>query len=430
MTQPELSSSAIRVLASGLGFDLCRIAAPRSGAVHADYLEAWLEEGCHGDMAWLARNPDIRMHPDRLLVADSQPVRTLVVLGVDYLYADLPEHVRRDPSRGIFARYAWHEDYHDQIKPRLFELDARIRKLSGRAAHARCWVDTGPVVERDWAMASGLAFTGKNCCSINPDLGSWIFLAVLAIPETVAPDPAPAVRSSAPTLSPITVMDGLPYEQDLGSWQSAETGDATRTMTCGRCSRCLDQCPTDAFRGPLMLDARRCISYWTIEAKGAVPRDLRSRFGNLVFGCDVCQEVCPWNHDRNPGAGFLASQPIRTEWMAPRLLDGFREDHPYWLDDTAFRTYFRRSAVKRAKRTGMLRNVCTALGNWGAPAALPALDKALQEDSAAVREHAVWALGRVMRKSADSSAADILRTHQAGETNAGVREELATQLTR
>ena len=132
MTQPELSASTIRVLASGLGFDLCRIAAPLSGAVHADYLEAWLEEGCHGDMAWLARNPDIRMHPDRLLVADSQPVRTLVVLGVDYLHTDLPEHVRRDPSRGIFARYAWHEDYHDQIKPRLFELDARIRKLSGR----------------------------------------------------------------------------------------------------------------------------------------------------------------------------------------------------------------------------------------------------------------------------------------------------------
>ena len=144
-----------------------------------------------------------------------------------------------------------------------------------------------------------------------------------------------------------------------------------------------------------------------------------SRFGNLVFGCDVCQEVCPWNHDRKPGAGFLADQPIQTEWMAPRLLDGFREDNPYWLDDTAFRTYFRRSAVKRAKRTGMLRNVCTALGNWGASATLPALEKALQEDSAPVREHAVWALGQVMRKSAGSRAADILWTHQAGETNAG-----------
>ena len=430
MTQPELSASTIRVLASGLGFDLCRTAAPRSGAVHADYLEAWLEEGCHGDMAWLARNPDIRMHPDRLLVADSQPVRSLVVLGVDYLHADLPEHVRRDPSRGIFARYAWHEDYHDQIKPRLFELDARIRKLSGRTAHARCWVDTGPVVERDWAMASGLAFTGKNCCSINPDLGSWIFLAVLALPETVVPDPAPAVRSSAPTLAPIALLNGMPHELDMGSWTIAGTDKTRRTMTCGRCTRCLEQCPTDAFRGPLMLDARRCISYWTIEAKGAVPRDLRGRFGNLVFGCDVCQEVCPWNHERTPGDGFLAAQPVRTEWMAPKLLEGFREDRPYWLDDAAFRTRFRRSAAKRAKRTGMLRNVCTALGNWGVPAALPALTRVLQEASPAVREHAVWALGQIMRKSASPGAAAVLRTHRDCETNPGVREELAIQLAR
>ena len=430
MKQAELSASMVRDLASGLGFDLCRIAAPRTGAVHADYLEAWLEEGCHGEMAWLARNPDIRTQPDRLLVAENQPVRSLAVLGVGYLHADLPETVRRDPSRGIFARYAWHEDYHDQIKPRLFELDALVRNLSGRTAHARCWVDTGPVVERDWAMASGLAFTGKNCCSISPDLGSWIFLAVLALPEVVAPDPAPVVRPPAPTLSPIAILDGMPHDQDVGSWTVEGANTPERAMTCGRCTRCLDQCPTDAFRGPLMLDARRCISYWTIEAKGAVPRDLRRRFGNLVFGCDVCQEVCPWNHDRKPGAGFLADRPVRTEWMAPRLLEGFRDDAPYWLDDAAFRIRFRRSAVKRAKRTGMLRNVCTALGNWGAGEALPALKRTLQENSAVVREHAVWAIGEVMRKSAGASAADILRTHRADETNTAVREELAIQLGR
>ena len=430
MKQAELSASAIRDLASGLGFDLCRIAAPRTGTVHADYLRAWLAEGCHGDMAWLARNPDIRTQPDRLLVAENQPVRSLVVLGVGYLHADLPETVRRDPARGIFARYAWHEDYHDQIKPRLFELDALVRNLSGRTAHARCWVDTGPVVERDWAMASGLAFTGKNCCSINPDLGSWIFLAVLALPETIAPDPAPAVRSPAPTLSPIAILDGMPHDRDVGSWTVEGANTPARAMTCGRCTRCLDQCPTDAFRGPLMLDARRCISYWTIEAKGAVPRELRSRFGNLVFGCDVCQEVCPWNHERQPGTGFLAERPVRTEWMAPELLEGFREDQPYWLDGAAFATRFRRSAVKRAKRTGMLRNVCTALGNWGVREALPALERALQENSATVREHAVWAIGEVMRRSAGASAADILRTHRAGETNDAVREELAIQLGR
>ena len=430
MKQAALSAAMVRDLAAGLGFDLCRVAAPRAGTVHAAYLSAWLEEGCHGDMAWLARNPDVRTHPDRLLVADNEPVRSLVVLGVGYLHADLPESVRRDPSRGIFARYAWHEDYHNQIKPRLFELDARIRNLSGRTAHARCWVDTGPVVERDWAMASGLAFTGKNCCSINPDLGSWIFLAVLAIPEAVTPDPPPMARPPAPTFSPIAILDGLSPEQDLGAWTVEDTGDPGRAMTCGRCTRCLEQCPTDAFRGPLMLDARRCISYWTIEAKAAVPRDLRSRFGNLVFGCDVCQEVCPWNHDSKPGSGFLADRPLRTEWMAPKLLEGFREDHPYWLDDEAFRTRFRRSAVKRAKRTGMLRNVCTALGNWGASAALPALTRALQEESAVVREHAAWALGQVMHKSGVSSAADILRVHGTGETHPGVREELAIQLTR
>jgi epoxyqueuosine reductase len=202
-----------------------------------------------------------------------------------------------------------------------------------------------------------------------------------------------------------------------------------RTGTCGACTRCLDACPTDAFVGPFHLDPQRCISYWTIEARGPIPRALRSRFGNRIFGCDICQEVCPWNHRQPARTPLLDGLHARRERMAPPLLDGFRPETPYWLDGDAFAAQFRRSPVKRAKRPGMLRNVCVALGNWGDPSAIPALQQALADVDPLPRGHAAWALGEVARRHADTEIESILKERLACEPEKWVREDLGAALT-
>ena len=198
--------------------------------------------------------------------------------------------------------------------------------------------------------------------------------------------------------------------------------------TCGRCTRCMDACPTAAFVGPYHLDPRRCIAYWTIEARGPIPRELRPYFGNWIFGCDRCQEVCPYNHRlpaRQPSLAGLIAHPER---VAPQLLDGFAPAHPYWVDDDAFRTQFRRSPIKRAKRHGMLRNVCVALGNWGAVETVDALVMALRDPHPLPRGHAAWALGRVWARHQDSRARAALLAAQTTETDGLVQEELQLAL--
>lgn len=426
MTPEPKSSESIRQAARELGFDLCRFAAPAPAHVHFEHYLQWLGEGFHGDMAYLSRNLEIRRDPRHLQVTDGLEVNSVVVLGVDYHQADLPASVRSDPSRGIVARYAWSRDYHQILKPRLHELDAVIGRLSGRRTRAKCWVDTGPIAERDWAMASGMTFTGKNCCAINPERGSWLFLAVLCVPETLQPDPMPIpLHASAST--PQRIMEGLTPDEMVGSWRLTDQEHAS-TATCGRCTRCLDACPTDAFVGPYTLDARRCISYWTIEARAAVPRTLRPSFGNLIFGCDICQDVCPWNRNIPPPTSSIPELQSRAEWTAPPLLEGFAPAEPYWLQDQAFRARFRHSALKRPKRTGMLRNVCTALGNWATPEVLPALARAMDDSSEVVREHAAWAMGQVRRKSSSAKATELLLSFQRTERHAAVRDELALAL--
>lgn len=398
--------------AAELGFDLCGFAAVAE-APHADFFDAWLDAGRAGEMHYLARNREKRRHPARLAEAPDPPFQTLIVLGIDHHQFDLPAEIRNDPGRGVIAAYAWGDDYHEIIRPLLYELDAFIRAQTGRTHLGKCLVDTGPVLERDWAAVAGLGFTGKNCCTIRPGRGSWLLLAVILVPEALA-------------------------EGGKGDKETGRQGDSqspisnpliSRSLnlpapTCGRCTRCLNACPTDAFVDAYHLDPQRCIAYWTIEARGVIPRELRARFGNRIFGCDICQEVCPYNRRllvRKPTLPGLHAQYSR---MAPPLLEGFDAAHPYWLDQAAFSEHFARSPIKRAKRSGMLRNVCVALGNWGDPAALAALALALAEADPVVRIHAAWAVGRILAKTRHAQAAALLTAHLAREDDARVREEV------
>ena len=413
-------AAAIKQEARRLGFDLCRIA-PSGEAPHADFFDAWAEAGRAGAMRYLERNRDRRRFPARLAEPPSPPFRSLIVLAADYHRFDLPPTILNDPSRGIIARYAWGDDYHEIIRPLLFELDAFIRRATGRTTLGKCLVDSGPVLERDWAQRAGLGFTGKNTCTIHPQLGSWLLLATVLVPEALEADsPPPATRREP---SPAAVLAGLERRGDYGAWE-LEAGRGA----CGRCTRCLDACPTGAFAGPFHLDPLRCISYWTIETQEPIPVALRPAFGNRIFGCDICQEVCPWNARLAQRTPLLAGLEAQAERIAPPLLEGFGPAHPYWLDADAFIARFRRSPAKRAKRAGMLRNVCVALGNWGDPAALPALARALEDPEPAARGHAAWALGRVLHHPGGEAAHAFLSARAAAEADAWVRAEIAVAL--
>ncbi len=397
----QLSSVLIQAIlrqAYQLGFDLCSFV-PVGEAPHADFFEAWIAAGRAGEMTYLERHRKKRRFPALLAEPPSPPFETMVVLAVDYHQFDLPPAIRDDPSRGVIASYAWGDDYHEIIRPLLYELDAFIRERTGRTTLGKCLVDTGPVLERDWAAVAGLGFTGKNCCTIHPSVGSWLFLAVLLIPERLP--------------------EGWTLRQRVEKREASRKPD-----TCGRCTRCLSACPTDAFVGPYDLDPLRCISYWTIEARSIIPRQLRPAFRNRIFGCDICQEICPYNRRLKERTPRLAGLRAHHERVAPPLLEGFDTAHPYWLNQEAFNRQFARSPVKRARRAGMLRNVCVALGNWGAPTTVPALALALADPEPVARAHAAWALGRVLTRQPCEPAADLLTTALEQETDVRVREEI------
>jgi epoxyqueuosine reductase len=298
------------------------------------------------------------------------------------------------------ASYAWGSDYHDLLLPRLDQLAASLKAITGpgngTAIAHRAYVDTGPILERELGARAGLGFVGKNTNLIHPRLGSWFFLGELL----------------------------LPFELTASAASSKGAGD-----TCGRCTRCLDACPTGAFAAPYLLDARRCISYLTIELKGPIPRELRPLMGNRIFGCDICQEVCPWNRRFAKPSAEPAFQP-RPGAIGPLLLDLMA------LDDEGFRQRFRGSPIKRAKRRGLLRNVAVALGNWGNPSAIPALAQALHDVEPLIRGHAAWAMGRIAaldaahrtnRDAADRARRDAVAALEqalATETDEWVRKEL------
>ncbi|MBX3012582.1 MAG: DUF1730 domain-containing protein [Caldilineaceae bacterium] len=424
---PPTLTVAIKQAAHQLGFALCR-AVPVTTAPHAAFFEQWLAAGRAGEMTYLERNQEKRRDPTRLAEPGHPTPRTMLVLGVSYFQFALPPPLRDDPSRGLIASYAWGDDYHEIIRPLLYELDAVIRSQTGRTTPGKCLVDTGPVLERDWAQRAGLGFIGKNSCLINPQLGSWLLLATLLIPEVVAYDPAPV--PTLPEAPPTLILQGAPPQQPYGAWAIPQVDDSLdfRTGTCGRCTRCLTACPTTAFVGPYHLDPQRCIAYWTIEAKGAIPRELRPHFGNRIFGCDICQEVCPWNARLPVAAPLLGGLEAQADRIAPPLLEGFAPATPYWLHQAAFSQRFQRSPLKRAKRAGLVRNVCVALGNWGAPETVEALSQALHDPAALIRGHAAWALGAVWQRQPVDAIPALLSTALATENVDWVRGEIQSAL--
>jgi epoxyqueuosine reductase len=331
--------------AHDLGFELAGIAAatPADGF---DRFRAWLDQGFAGDMTYLHRHAEAHRHPAAVL----PEVRSVVMLGMNYKPAEEPAEAA---PAGKVARYARGLDYHDVLRQRLNALLARIRaEVPG--SRGRGVVDTAPLLERDFARRAGLGWFGKNTMLLNKRLGSYFFLAALLLDLELRPDPA------------------------------------HETSHCGTCTACLDACPTRAFVGPGVLDARRCISYLTIELKGPVPRELRPGVGDWVFGCDVCQEVCPWNRKAPPGTEpALAGRPDLAALDPVELLG---------LSEEAFRHRFRTTGLWRPRRRGLLRNAALVLGNRADPAALPALRRALEDPESVVREAAQWAIDRIQER--------------------------------
>jgi len=327
------------------GFDLVGIASPEAPPALAFFPE-WVARGHAGEMAYLSGQVAKR----RDLAAAFPWARSVVCAGLQY---DTPHFYSTEapPERGWISRYAWGDDYHDVMKGMLDRAVASLREAIG-PFEARTYVDTGPLVERAFAAAAGLGAWGKNTCLLHPEHGSWFFLG-----EIVSDLELPA--------------------------------DEPRTDMCGSCTACLDACPTAAFPAPYVLDARRCISYLTIELRGDVPEDEREGMGRHVFGCDICQDVCPWNRRRRRHGG-PAFEP-RPGALAPDLASLAA------LDDAGFRERFRRSPVKRAKRRGLLRNVAVAIGNSGDAAHRDVAERLAADDDPVVREHARWALRRLDR---------------------------------
>jgi epoxyqueuosine reductase len=383
-------SDDILTYALTLGFDragIIPLGPPKYGAAFAD----WLAAGYYGDMAYLAARAAERLDP-RAWLGDAA---SLILLAANYNPGP-PPATWADPAHGRFARYAWAADYHDVIKARLHALDAFMRARTGRTALGKACVDTAPLLERDFAAQAGLGFSGRNTCLITPGLGSWTFLAALAVPERL---------DEGRTTNDERRMTNAPSPFVLRP---------SSFVGCGRCTRCLDACPTHAFVAPHVLDARRCISYLTIELRGPIPRELRPAVGNWVFGCDVCQEVCPYNQAAQARHVPGTSQVPGTFPLLDLLA----------LDEWAFRAHFRGTAIVRTKRRGLVRNACVAAGNWGDPAAVPALIARLADPEPLIRGHAAWALGQIGGRD----ALQALAARAVVEDDAWVRAEIAAAL--
>ncbi len=373
-------TEVVKEKAYELGFDIIGIA-PAKRAPHADAYTSWVDSGYAATMHYMTRDVARRKDPRQVLPG----AHSVVVVGLSYFVADPPADLWNDPSRGRIARYAWGTDYHEVMLPRLRQLADFIARQTRREVQSRLYVDTGSVLERDFAAQAGLGFIGKNTCLINPTMGSYLFLGEILVNleldyDEPATDSGAQIKFEAPR-GPMINSGG-------GRGAGVSSPPTQRVATCGACTRCLETCPTYAFPAPYVLDSNRCISFLTIELKGSIPLELRSLIGNWIFGCDVCQSACPWprRFSRPSRLPFLDFDP---EQIAPKLLDLIT------LSDDEFRARFRQTPLWRTKRRGLLRNVAVALGNWGNPQAVPALRRALDDSEPLIREHAAWALAQI-----------------------------------
>lgn len=354
---PQIKNAALE-----LGFSVAGIASVEP--LHRDEaaFQAWRQAGFAAGMEYMTRRPELHAHPSKL----ARRAQSIITLAVDY-YAEAPAF-EAEHRYGRIARYAWGRDYHDVVRPRLEALVHKIEQLTARSIHARCFVDAVPLLERAVASRAGLGFFGKNTNLLQPGGGSWFFLSEIMLDLELPADDHPI------------------------------------KVSCGTCHRCIDACPTDAFAGPYQLDSRRCISYLTIENKGAIPRELRAGLGEWIFGCDICQEVCPFNR--------FASETSWPEFQADAG-PGPRLDLVEILSiatDEEFRARFRGTALIRPKRRGLLRNAAVVAANVGATAAVSSLIERIDSDSEPlIRSHALWALAQLEPRRAAPIAHRVLK---------------------
>ena len=337
----------IRREALAAGFDAVAVTSPDSIPQAAGRLGEFLAAGRHGTMAWMAETAERRGTPGALW----PEVRSVVMLAMNYGPEHDPLAVLSQGDRAAISVYAQNRDYHDIIKGRLKTIAGKLTARAG--SDVKVFVDTAPVMEKPLAEAAGLGWQGKHTNLVSRAFGSWLFLG--------------------------SIFTTAELEHD-----------APERDHCGSCRACLDICPTDAFPAPYQLDARRCISYLTIELKGSIPEEFRPMIGNRIYGCDDCLAACPWN--RFAGEGRMMAEHHRLDLGQADLLELLA------LDGDGFRAKFRGTPMKRTKRRGVLRNVCVALGNVGDAAAIPALERACGDPEPLIAEHAEWALGQVQRR--------------------------------
>ena len=361
--------AALASEARALGFDCVGVTAPDAIAEAAGHFRAFLDTGAHGEMDWLAANPERRADPRSLWPA----VRSVIMLGVNYGPDENPLAILESRTRGAISVYAQGDDYHDLIKKRLKALARWLVATSG--CEVKVFVDTAAVMEKPLAQAAGLGWQGKHTNLVSREFGSWLFLGAI-----------------------FTTLD-LPRDQ-------------ADTDHCGSCQACLDICPTSAFPAPYKLDPRRCISYLTIESKGSIPHEFRKAIGNRIYGCDDCLAVCPWNKFAQQGRE--AKLAAREDLRAPSLAKLAR------LDDAAFRERFTKSPVKRIGRDRFVRNVLIAIGNSGDGTLAREAKRLLTDDSPLTRGAAVWALSQLLGRKEFSALA---ATAMSAELDATVRAE-------
>lgn len=347
----NVSAEIVRLAKQELGFALVGIVPAEPSQTFGQYVD-WLNHGYAGEMDWIHTEG---RKEKRANVRNIMPeAKTVISLAYSYYTQDLPPDILNDPSRGIFARYTWGRDYHKVLKKKLETLITLIEQTLGHAVKAKAYVDTGPILERELAQRAGLGFIGNNSLMINSSLGSYLFLCEILLDEECEP---------------------LLERGNRGG--------------CRRCTKCVDICPTKAIVKPYVIDATKCLSYLTIENRGAIPEPIRPLMKNRIYGCDICQEVCPWN-------ALPKAKQTKSDWLqatidiqAPLLTDLAQ------LTDKMFLERFQGTPVMRVKRYGLLRNVAVALGNWGTPAAIPSLELLANDSHELVREHAQWGLAQI-----------------------------------